>query len=53
MTPGPKIATERGRSSQSKMSSLTISRSPAARRNGGIDGDEPVAITARPKRTRV
>ncbi len=35
------------------MSSLTMRRSPAARSSGGIAGDEPVAITARPKAMRV
>ena len=50
ITPGPKTATERGRSSQSKTSSLTMRRSPAARSSGGTAGEEPVAITARRER---
>ena len=48
MMPGPKIATERGRSLQSNTPSLTTRRSPSDRRNGGIEGEDPVAITALP-----
>ena len=53
MTPGPKTATDFGRSFHEKTSSFTTSRSAAPRSTGGIDGDEPVAITARVKSMRV
>ncbi len=48
MTPGPKMATDVGRSSHSNTSSLTTSRSPSPRSDGGTAGAEPVAMTALP-----
>ena len=44
MTPAPKTAAERGRSCQSKTSSLTINRSPAVLNGGGTMGRDPVAM---------
>jgi hypothetical protein len=47
MMPPPNTATDSGRSSHSKTSSLVASRSPAAPRNDGYVGREPVAMTIR------
>ena len=45
MTPGPNTAMLFGRSSNSKIWSFVISRSPSVFQIGGYDGVEPVAIT--------